>query len=1778
MADDPERDLIPVKEELNYDSRMKAPVSPYPLDERGHSTLQNHAISKLERYDLEDRFLQIQEENIRLKKQCHQQEDKYKRLAAKLLRLASDRKQRLPTAEQRRDLNTEDVITEQEVRIRELEQLNSNLQDRLVVLKQQLASHSRVHNAAHCGPRSVSRSPSRQRGSGLLSNSDLYRVVPSGESGTLPCDDNAELRAAQEQEKRLMAEITVLRQQMQEMEQEIRLLREQAARHGAEQEEELVNDAMEEKRQKVAENVEMIRMKRLCKQQATQLLAQKAHKQAVEHELAQLKQSFELIQKENDDLHEQVLQERKKVAEYQQEVSSLLSYKETVKELREEILDNQREKATLKQHNQQLLALSATALNTEQTHEKQMMEKLGHLEVLLTAERAEKGLAKQQLEDQQLLVNSLQKQLLQQENQCLFLENSLKTLTMTSQSAPVVPRVVTQIFDQPVSPDATDFSSKEGSSFYFSSTAITKQSSSTLPEGFVLYSAGADSASESYNDFNQQISKSVRNKIMSKTLEDTNYKHEYNPAHEDGSPSTISSGSGETSDSPSSLTSNSRASSLRQLKEHKEKNSLPEVNRPSRSCPSSGSGGMKLEHKQEVGSPIHEPRLISSGTSKKTDELNKAMVVRTSKENNIQVGSHIPIIKSSSGQSKSILKTETREKNIRQESVEFSSEFSRSFSSEGKSKDISLLDAARRPANHHGSKTKQIQMDSLIHKSVELLNDTVENTNELVRTVSTQTSEKEAAYYLKMATRSASSSSAHASRDKQLQTDIPIPKPVELCRTSKYTSELDRSVVARAHDDDKTQEALHLETARELEKCRELLRVQYNLNSLYKKEVENLNSKLREKEEELEKQLKEQKTDLKFHSSTIDNLENKCDNDLGESGRVPRVSAAADKDGIHQDISMTSDITKTQSVVLDLSEALFQIYLQNVEFDLDEKKLVNKKFQLQWTFYNHDTSFSPWFSGKKSNLDHSTLYKVDINSNFMEYLFREQCTVNLYMESPGTTGIIAMGKLYFSGALDNPYEKWKLSIPLQVLCNQEENIGVLYCWYQMVCSHKAVKSFVERYCSLKRKVCSSKFAAEACSEVLNKKSGLSLSKKISEDISYKDSSSKHLIRDESSCATEGQEAGNIRPEICSSSDGQCNQQCQSPPLQEFKPITSKEAEKTSLSQHEENVGKSVEQSSSVVKTDAVLPGSDIKPATCSCERVPSDRLATQLHTSSTPVPQKPSDQIGSFVTFRKSLRSERPSGIASPISQKAIQSSLRKLVISTDTKEQSQTTLSAEENIVPSDLSRTSDLLKPKLTEKSTMILGLMTGTGTTENNYNSVYANEFEGKESEGSVRSISFNYGKQFSSAVITPIRSDTNSSKEEVEDTPSDSIAKGMPDPTSDSEGDISSVFEESNWRNYSLRSLQTQNEIGKENNHLVPEAHQDYSLTWASDESSSVSIAEDLKTSDKSYEDKVIVKGDVVQLSSSSTTDVEKVLDAQQEFSTEPSANLAQATDESCELPLKWEESLQIYISHDSSKHIAIQSDGAEEIVQSCDEEDSKDVEVQIRNKSSENVSTVSEPNTTNKVRRRIPHIYQDPEVSRYQDLNDLMMRKQEEKRRRICCFNISNNRSSIPDSIEIVIHSLTLAHNTAFMRNSDVTQLYIEYSFLGYDGEEMETMSAPLNSDLHMNFNYRRTFYVDYGMHFKQRTILSNILTSEDKNRRKLRFVVVSEPPEEQDHVKECEEIGYAEVDLVQLMTEGHDLIKENIPVRTANGTERIGFLTISMTGVKLMHKVAFETK
>lgn len=163
----------------------------------------------------------------------------------------------------------------------------------------------------------------------------------------------------------------------------------------------------------------------------------------------------------------------------------------------------------------------------------------------------------------------------------------------------------------------------------------------------------------------------------------------------------------------------------------------------------------------------------------------------------------------------------------------------------------------------------------------------------------------------------------------------------------------------------------------------------------------------------------------------------------------------------------------------------------------------------------------------------------------------------------------------------------------------------------------------------------------------------------------------------------------------------------------------------------------------------------------------------------------------------------------------------------------------------------------------------------------------------------------------------------------------------------------------------------------------------------------------------------------------------------------------------------------------------------------------------------------------------------------------------------------------PTSITVIINSLTLFEDAPMLEMQNIKQLFVSYKFLDYDPELLETpMSLPKpKPNRPLSFNFKKVFHIDEGEHLASRQYLMHLLMPDHPNEGRLFFTVVSDPMDDED--EDCDDVGIAYVDLIQMLRDGKDLIDHDVDVYDLVGTEGnlIGVLNVTVEAITALRSL-----
>ncbi|XP_056105817.1 protein fantom [Rhinichthys klamathensis goyatoka] len=157
-----------------------------------------------------------------------------------------------------------------------------------------------------------------------------------------------------------------------------------------------------------------------------------------------------------------------------------------------------------------------------------------------------------------------------------------------------------------------------------------------------------------------------------------------------------------------------------------------------------------------------------------------------------------------------------------------------------------------------------------------------------------------------------------------------------------------------------------------------------------------------------------------------------------------------------------------------------------------------------------------------------------------------------------------------------------------------------------------------------------------------------------------------------------------------------------------------------------------------------------------------------------------------------------------------------------------------------------------------------------------------------------------------------------------------------------------------------------------------------------------------------------------------------------------------------------------------------------------------------------------------------------------------------------------------DRLRVEILSLSFNPSSSVALDYSVHQVYVEYRLLGIPMETTETpmsLRKPTDGE-EIHYNFTRVIHVDSLEAAPLRHYLYTMLEGTDPNQGRLKFTVVSEPMNEQE---ECEDVGYAHLDLRELLLTGNDVIEEQIDVVSADEEQDVvGKLKVSVEAAQAL--------
>ncbi|KAM9268728.1 protein fantom isoform 2-T4 [Cariama cristata] len=395
-------------------------------------------ISRISREELEDRFLRLRDENTLLKQHANKQEEKIKRLAAKLIRIVNDKKRSEQVGGGPKRLGQvvelEEMIEHLQERIRELEKQNESLRSKLISTKQQLQiqghrpyPYGHVQSRIDSGLKKVSEVAGMpehaQKGMKLQ---DLKVRSPSlvkvrSPSLVLPTYGQSPLEDPRAEIRNLETVIESQRERIEELGRAKEMLVSQLRKKEKEIEESVLRLKEREttsQRLNIQDNVEMIKVRKQLFEKSNALSAMEGKFLQLQENQKNLKTSHDALIAKGDELNLQLKEERLKCVHLEKELQTATISNQRTEELQERINDLEKEKELLRENYDQLYnsVFSMTHGQQWKLKEQQLKLQIAKLETAIKSDLVDKN----EILDK-IKVERDQKEKLMQENKDLQL-------------------------------------------------------------------------------------------------------------------------------------------------------------------------------------------------------------------------------------------------------------------------------------------------------------------------------------------------------------------------------------------------------------------------------------------------------------------------------------------------------------------------------------------------------------------------------------------------------------------------------------------------------------------------------------------------------------------------------------------------------------------------------------------------------------------------------------------------------------------------------------------------------------------------------------------------------------------------------------------------------------------------------------------------------------------------------------------------------------------------------------------------------------------------------------------------------------------------------------------------------------------------------------------------------------------------------------------------------------------------------------------------------------
>ncbi|KAJ4430257.1 hypothetical protein ANN_22469 [Periplaneta americana] len=206
-------------------------------------------------------------------------------------------------------------------------------------------------------------------------------------------------------------------------------------------------------------------------------------------------------------------------------------------------------------------------------------------------------------------------------------------------------------------------------------------------------------------------------------------------------------------------------------------------------------------------------------------------------------------------------------------------------------------------------------------------------------------------------------------------------------------------------------------------------------------QVASLAQKLSQSEDEKAKKVDEMSKLSQMHIAHINKLQEHTD------------KSGLDQGSSHITIREGEGLFEIHAQSMHLSpEGLAYLTEEKCECDSENVKHDAPSLFLTWLFFKEDIAYTPVEKAATDiDFDSSFVHRVTINNEFLEYLAKDYCIIEVHKTVGDASETVARGTISFSELLKFPQNKIHGTVSLSGMKNKEASIdfGIIQCWFRL---------------------------------------------------------------------------------------------------------------------------------------------------------------------------------------------------------------------------------------------------------------------------------------------------------------------------------------------------------------------------------------------------------------------------------------------------------------------------------------------------------------------------------------------------------------------------------------------------------------------------------------------------------------------------------------------------------------------------------------------------------